>query len=192
MRVIMMLPSDAKVTTEVLWQGILLFASLDVIFVPILIWQIKPAMFWRMRYELIVVTAVFWTCLWFWVIGSFWEAVYQHFFPQWSRWLIPFYQAGLTTLVAILALWLSARAPMHPILNYCLTGGLWGIVTHLWAVHLGIVEKPALLRGASPGAAVIIAFFEFILYWCVIIIMAVLFYISRRWLSRHLATGLRV
>ena len=69
---------------------------LDLILVPTLIWQIKPAMFQRMRSALILATAIFWTRLWFWVIGSFWEMVYHHFFPGWSRWLIPFYQAGLT------------------------------------------------------------------------------------------------
>ncbi|MDL1943606.1 hypothetical protein FBQ99_14830 [Chloroflexi bacterium CFX2] len=169
-----------KITTEMLWQGALLFAILDAILLPILLWRIKPATFRQMRKELMAITAIFWCSLWFWVIRSFWETVYHYFFPEWSRWLIPFLQAGLTTLVAMLAWRLTAKARVHPVLGYCLIGGLWGVITHLWAVHRGIVEKPAMLQGALPAAAVIIAFFEFIFYWCVIIIIAVLVHTSWR------------
>ena len=72
-------------------------------------------------------------------------------------------------------LWESAqRFKFHPVIGYSLLGGLWGIGTHIWAVYRGVVEKPPMLQGASPVAAVVIAFFEYIFYWCVILSVAVL------------------
>jgi hypothetical protein len=34
--------------------------------------------------------------------------------------------------------------------------------------HRGVVSKLPVLQGTSPAAAVVIAFFEFIFYWCII------------------------
>jgi hypothetical protein len=48
------------------------------------------------------------------------------------------------------------------------------MVTHLWAVYRGIADKPPMLQGASPTAAVIIAIFEFMFYWCIILSAAAL------------------
>jgi hypothetical protein len=35
-------------------------------------------------------------------------------------------------------------------------------LTHTWAVYRGVVDKPPMLQDASPVAAVVIAFFEYI------------------------------
>jgi len=35
------------------------------------------------------------------------------------------------------------------------------------AIMRGILEKPSMLQGSNPAAAVVIAAFEFIFYWCV-------------------------
>jgi len=175
----MTLPPVVKISTELLWRGALLFASLDLILVSLLVWRVKPATFRQLKWELILVTAVFWGALWFWAVGYYWELVYQYLFPGWSRWYLPFFQAALTALAASLAWRLSWRMCINPVLAYCLLGGLWGFLTHLWAVHMGVVDKPPFLQGAAPISAVVIAIFEFIFYWCVIILLALLVRFAR-------------
>jgi hypothetical protein len=56
-----------------------------------------------------------------------------------------------------LALWLK----LNPVLGYCRLGGVWGSLTQIWAIYRGVVTKPLMLQGASPVAAVIIAFFAY-------------------------------
>ena len=50
--------------------------------------------------------------------------------------------------------------------------GLWGIITHVIAILRGILDKPPMLKGSDPFAALAISFFEFIFYWCVCLAMA--------------------
>lgn len=182
----MILPPDVKITTDLLWRGALLFAGLDIILVSVLVWRVSPTTFRQLLGELIATTALFWCGLWFWAIGYFWDSVYQYVFPAWSRWLIPFFQAALTVLVAALAWHLSGRLRLHPVLSYCLMGGLWGMLSHVRAVALGIVDKPPLLQGAAPIAAIVVAIWEFALYWCVTIIGALLIRAGRQWAKSHL------
>lgn len=177
----MQLPPDVKITTEILWRGALLFALLDLPFVAILTWRIKSNLFTQIKWELCVVSALFWWSLWYTVIRFFWETVYRYVFPGWAYWYLPFFQAILAALVALLAWWIASYMRTYPVLAYCLLGGLWGVITHLWAVHLGIITKPPLLQGAQPLAAVVIAFFEFIFYWCIIVTGASLLHSLRRW-----------
>jgi len=58
------------------------------------------------------------------------------------------------------------------VLTFCLLGGVLGSLTHIWAVTRGIVTKPPMLQGASPLGAVVFAFFEYIFYWCTILLLA--------------------
>jgi hypothetical protein len=50
------------------------------------------------------------------------------------------------------------------------------VLTHLQAVQRGIVDRPPLLQGAAPAAAVVIAFFEFTFYWALCVAIAALLY----------------
>ena len=52
----------------------------------------------------------------------------------------------------------------HLGMRFCLFGGLWGMMTHLFAVSIGIVCKPPVLQGAAPVVAVVMAIFEFMFY----------------------------
>ena len=65
------------------------------------------------------------------------------------------------------------------------------MITHLFAVSLGIVSKPPALQGAAPVAAVVIAIFEFMFYWCVILSVAVFLYHGWRKM-RHLSVQEKV
>jgi hypothetical protein len=97
--------------------------------------------------------------------------VYGYVLPPWSRWLLPPAQALLAGAVTVLVVRI-ADGLRHPVIAFCLLGGLWGSLAHVWAVYRGIMTKPPMLRGASPVAAVIFAFFEFTLYFCLIVVVA--------------------
>ena len=169
-----MLPPGVKITTDVLWLGTLIFAAIDAVFIPILAWRIHPATFRRLKWVLGITTAIFWSSLWTWGLVNFWDSIYRYVFPAWAHWFIPPTFGLLYAGISVLFWWLALHFRGNAVVNFCLLGGLWGMLTHLLAVFLGIVNKPPILQGAAPVAAVIFAIFEFMLYWCIILTVAVL------------------
>ena len=160
--------SQVKVTTEVLLKGALLFAIIDAVFVTILARIIKPETLHKMKWRLVIIMVIFFAALFGTLVSVvFWDPVYHLVFPVWARWIIPPFCGILFASFGLFAWWLSFRLNTNAVLNFCLLGGLWGIITHIWAVYRGILEKPPMLQGANPIAAVVIATFEFIFYWCV-------------------------
>ena len=166
------MPSDIKITTELLYKGALMFALMDAVFIPFLVWRVKEETFRRLKWPLVIAAALTWYGIWSWAIGNFWEDVYSYLFPAWAQTWVPriaFIAAGLVAF----GLWtLFLRIKGKPVLIYCLLGGILGSITHIWAVYRGIVTTPPMLQGASPLGAVVIAFFEYIFYWCVILTIA--------------------
>jgi hypothetical protein len=158
-------------------QGALFFALADAVYITLLVWRIKPVLFQSVKWVQFILAGLIWFGIWSWAIGNFWESVYVYVFPIWGTYLIPPLFGLLMALVS-LSLWALAMQfrRLHPVLVYTLLGGLWGVCTHIWAVHRGIVEKPPMLRGASPIAAVVIAFFEYMFYWCAILSLSALTY----------------
>ena len=116
------------------------------------------------------------------LVGSilFWDRVYGHVFPAALRWWLAPGQAALTVAIAGAAIAIAARLPGWPVVSYCLLGGVWGVLGHAWGIYLGLMDKPPLLHGASPVAAVILAFFEFTFYFCVVVAAASLVHRLRR------------
>jgi hypothetical protein len=160
--------TNARVTTEVLWRGTLLFAPVDLLFLVLLARGVTAERFGEIRRLLPLTAGVFWFLIWLCLAAMvFWQAVYSYVFPVWSRWLLPPAQALLGAAVTLIAVRIAERV-LRPVVAFCLLGGLWGSIAHVWAVYRGIMTKPPMLRGASPAAAVIFAFFEFTLYYCLI------------------------
>lgn len=175
------MPTDIKITTELLLMGALIFAVIDAIYIPLLIWRVQVETFRGLKWFLAAAAALVWFGIWSWAIGNYWETVYVHVFPAWGRtWtpLIAFFAAGGIAP----GLWaLAVRSRWNPILVYCLAGAALGSLTHTWAVYRGIVTKPPMLIGASPLAAVVIAFFEYGFYWCIILTLACILDGARRY-----------
>ncbi len=166
------MPTEIQITTQMLVQGALIFALIDALFVPLLAWRIPKDSFRQWKWMLVIAAALTWFGIWSWAIGNFWHTVYAYVFPAWARTWVPFIAFFVAGAVA-LGLWtLSGRGSGNAIVTYCLLGGALGSLTHIWAVYRGIVTKPPMLQGASPLAAVAIAFFEYIFYWCVILLLA--------------------
>jgi len=178
----MTLPPDFKVTSEMLWQATLILAVIDVGFIPLLAWRIKPLVFRRLKWALLATTAIFWSTLWIWALVNFWDSVYRYVFPDWARWLIPPAYGLLFAAVGLVFWWLALRCPGNAVVGFCLLGGLWGMITHIWAVYRGIVDKPPMLQGVDPVAAIVVAVFEFMFYWCIILSVALLLQLGRQWL----------
>ncbi|MBZ5586508.1 MAG: hypothetical protein LAQ30_30845, partial [Acidobacteriia bacterium] len=57
-------------------------------------------------------------------------------------------------------------------LSFVLLGAALGPLTHLWGLARGLMEKPPMLRGASPAAAVIVSAPEFAFYFGLIVLLA--------------------
>jgi hypothetical protein len=166
--------ADTHVTTGVLVAGAIAFALFDAVFLVFLARHVGLARFVRLRRLLPVVTGLLWLGLWIWAVGFFWHSVYSYVFPAWARWLLPPGQAVLTGAIAVLAYRLAIRLPRHPVVGYCLLGGVWGLLSHILAIWRGILEKPPMFEGAHPVAAVVLAFFEFTLYFCIVVAVSAL------------------
>ena len=167
-------PTDVRITTELLWQATLFFALADLIIVPLLAWRIPNLRFRRLPRWLAGVALIVWMAIWFSAIAGFWETVYRYIFPGWAHWVVPIAFPALDAAVALLLWLLAQRLPGRSAAWFCLFSGVWGSLTHVWAVSLGITEKPPMLQGASPAAAIVFAFFEYMLYFNGILALAAL------------------
>lgn len=164
--------TDLKISTEMLYQGALLFALLDAFYLPLLAWRVRRAVFQGLQWELILSAALVWWGIWSWAIGNFWNTVYIYVFPAWVQIWAPWLAFVLAGLVAF-GLWkIAMRLRWNAVLVYGLLGGTLGSLTHAWALTRGLITQTPMLQGASPLAAVVIAFFEFMFYWCVILTLA--------------------
>jgi hypothetical protein len=164
----MIASNDLKVTSEILWRGALLFAVIDLVFVSVIIKIVKPSDFLKMKWTLVIVLALFFTFLFGFITSIlFWDSVYSYVFPSWSRWIIPPIYGLLFSMAGLFFWWIACRIPAYRVIIFSLFGGLWGVITHILAIYRGILDKPPMLTGASPAAALTIAAFEFIFYWCI-------------------------
>jgi hypothetical protein len=164
----MIASNDLKVTSEILWRGALLFVVIDLVFVPILFKIVKPADFFKMKWSLVIIMALFFFFLFGFIVSFlFWDSVYSYVFPSWARWIIPPIYGLLFSMAGLFFWWIGSRSSKGQVIIFCLLGGLWGVITHILAISRGILDKPPMLIGASPVAALTIAAFEFIFYWCI-------------------------
>ena len=163
---------DIKITTEMLVQGALIFALMDAVYVPLLVWRVSDETFRRLKWSLVIAAALVWFGIWSWAISNFWETVYSYVFPAWAQTWVPWIAFIVAGVVAFLLWTVAIQTKGRAVPVYCLLGGVLGSLTHFWALTRGIVTKPPMLQGASPLGAVVIAFFEYIFYWCTILVIA--------------------
>jgi hypothetical protein len=169
--------TDAHVTSPVLWRGVLIAVPIDVAFVSVLAWRVKLARFRRLKWPLAATTAVFFAAIWGIVAcGYFWQPVYHYFFPEWSRWVLPPLYGLLFGCASLVSWWLALRLHGNAVVSFCLAIGLSGMLGHIWAAYRGLLDKPPMLQGASPVAAVVFSGFEFMFYSCVILSLASLWH----------------
>jgi hypothetical protein len=162
-----------KVSSELLLKGAALFLLIDLVYLPVLHMVIRPSDFQRIRWKLFWVMAVFFFLLFGSIMSIFyWDSIYSYVFPDWVRWIIPPSYGILFAFVGLIAWHIAAKVPRFCVITFCLLGGLWGVLTHILAIYRGILDKPPMLQGSDPAAALIIAAFEFIFYWCTCLAIA--------------------
>jgi hypothetical protein len=167
--------ADVHITTQLLWRATLFFGLADLLMFTLLAWRIPNRRFQRLPRWLAGVAAIFWASIWLAAMVGFWGMVYRYIFPGWARWVIPFAIPAVDVAVALL-LWRWVQGlPGRSAAWFCLFTGVWGSLTHVWAVALGITVKPPMLQGASPIAVIVFAFFEYLFYFNVILALAALF-----------------
>lgn len=187
-----MIPENFKLLSAQFWLGGVLLGVVDVAFVALLTWRVKPARFRELKWTLAGTAAVFWGIFTSAVVWVFWDIYYRYFLPGWLR------SGGLLLFVPILfgvfALafhGLALRGPGNPIVTFGLLGGLESWLEHLWGIYgLKILDIP-FLQEASPASILAFAFPEYILYWCIVIGLAVLFQRGWRWWSDRRRTRAR-
>ncbi len=164
-----------NISSEQFWINSVITAIIDVIFLAILIWRIKPAQFLELKWTLVVTAALLWSVYASFLVLVFWNTYYQYFYPSW------FHSGGIFVFVpvvfGILALafyWLAIHLPGNPIVTFCLLGGTEGLLEHLWGIYnFKILEIP-FLQGTSPISILAFSFPEYVLYWCIVISIAAL------------------
>ncbi len=165
----MTFPPDLKVTSEVLWRATVIFLFLDAGCSFLILRRINAPLFRDFKWMLVLVTGIFWGLMWTVMAVYLWDPVYQYVFPEWSRWFIPPIYALLFAFISLFFWWIALRWRGNPVLTFLLLGGLWGSLTHTWAIYRGILDKPPMLQGAAPLPVIVFPFFEFVLYWCMIL-----------------------
>ena len=163
------------VSSEQFWISSVIIAVVDVIFILLLVWRIKPAEFRQLKWFLVGSAAIVWSILSIAIVSMFWDTYYTHFFPGWFRsggFLL--YVPLLYSVFAYLFHVVSLRLPGHPLVNFCILTGIESLLEHLWGIYgLKITETP-ILGNASPISILIFSFPEYIFYWCIVIGIAYL------------------
>ncbi len=167
----MNIPDPATFTTLVWWTT-LCVAVVDTLLI-LAIWRfLHTGDFLRMNRWVLLISFVFYTLLWSSVLYFAWDWFYQYVFPPWVHnaglvWGLAYGAAGLGMA------WLSQRLPGNAPANFCLLGGLEGLLTHIWAIYFaGAASKPPLFRGVDPEALLIFAIFEKAFYWIIILLLS--------------------
>lgn len=163
-----MFSEDIIITTDILLKGAIFFAVLDIPYVLLLVWRISPSFFAKLKWYLTLFSGIVWFGIWKWVLSVFWDSVYVFVFPIWGVHWIPYLFSVLMACVS-LGIWtIAMKARVHPLPGFLILTGFWGVLTHIWAIYRGVLIRPPMLRGSSPFAALTLAFFEYIFYWCII------------------------
>jgi hypothetical protein len=176
----------AQVTSELYWIAASVTAIIDVVFVTVLAWRIRPERFHHMKNFLAGSAILFWGGLWTSVMTSrfIWETCYQYIFPPSARWIMPPVMALLDGVLALSFWWLALRLPGNPVVNLVLLGGLESFPGHLRAIQLGILETP-LLKAVSAASALTFGLFEFVFYWSVILAISTILFSIREKVDGH-------
>lgn len=163
--------------TTLYWWSAVVTTLIDVVFFLILVWRVKPPRFQRLTPAITVVGIVFWIAIWatFLWWNYTWEKCYQYVFPSWAPWVVPPLYGLIFGLASAASWWLALRLPIHPIISYCVFGGLASLPGHLQAIYGGgMLERCVLIQGLDAAPMLVFGIFEFGFYWMFILAVAAL------------------
>jgi glucan phosphoethanolaminetransferase (alkaline phosphatase superfamily) len=117
------MPENIKVLSEQFWMSSVVIAIVDVVFVLLLIWRIKPSRFRELKWTLVGTAAMFWSIFGVVLVLIFWDSYYHYFFPSWFRsGGILLYVPILYGAFALAFYWLALRMPGNPIVIFGSSG----------------------------------------------------------------------
>lgn len=138
----------------------------------------------RMGMSLAIGAALFWGTFAIGMLWGFWDSYYQYFYDDRARkWA---WTAALLYAAVGLALWwLATHLPGNKILNFLLLGGVESVPEHILGIYVfRILDRVPDLQGISREFIFIFAFFEYIVYWGIVLALALLI--------QRLLTGARI
>jgi hypothetical protein len=160
---------DIKLTTQDIWFSTMIMIVADaIIVVPLLLASrnIDPA---KLTRPVTGVSAVFWGVLAIGLIFGFWDFYYQYLFPEWIRWVTPL-DILLYGAIGFGMWWLAMKLPGSAVLWFVFLGGIEGIGEHVLGIYsLHVLDKVPWLTGISPLSVIVFSFFEYILYWAMVV-----------------------
>jgi hypothetical protein len=166
---------NIQLTSEIFWVSAAVTALIDAGLLFLILRLIRPERFLQIRVPMIITAGVFWGILGVMVVRSFWVAYYQYFYPRWmGDWGIFVFGPGIGIVLAVLFYWIAARFRSRPIPVFLALVGIEAFLEHLIGIYsFRIMDIPS-FRGVSPLSVLAFSVPEYVCYWCVIILMAVL------------------
>ncbi len=149
----------------------LIFALVALALVMMLARTIPRARFAQLRWPFVAASGLVWAALSAFLAWGFWDIYYSHFYPDSVRLLLP--AAGVEyALLALLLWWVAVRLPLQPVITVCLLGGVESLLEHFLGIqYFGILNLP-ILQNETPLSIYTFAFFEYIIYWSVALLLA--------------------
>lgn len=174
--------TEISLTTEDYGMGTVVASLMAVVIVFLLAWRVEPSQFGQRGWAVAGASAIFWSIFSTAMLWILWDVYYRHIFSGWARWLAPL-NALLYGAIGFVLWWLALRLPGNAIVNFCLLGGLESLPEHLWGIYgLGILDQVPVLEEASPVSILVFAVPEYVVYWGVVLGLAVL--LRRGWQRR--------
>ena len=184
---------DFVATSGLYWASALVTAVIDLAFVALLAWRVQPERFRQLKWPLLGASLIFWISLWTSVVCWCWDWCYRYVFPSWGHWVIPPVYGLIFGAMGLAFWWLALHLPGNPVATFCILGGLQSLPGHLWAIYgVRMLDKVPILRAVSPSSALVFGVFEFVFYWGVIVIIALVVVRVRDWRRRQAQVRARI
>ncbi len=165
------MPADIHLTTPIVWTCAGIVAGVDIFLGLIAQRALSREQFNRLRRLLILSAGIFYLLVWSSAMRWAWDWFYVYIFPSWARLALPPIFFMGYALLAWGMTWLSLRLPGSPAVNWCVLGGVEGLLSHLLAIYgLGAATKPPIMLGTDPLVVLIFAIFEKAFYWSLILL----------------------
>ncbi len=171
---------NISMTNADVWRSTLLFGVLGMVPLALITLLTPKSAYSRAGIPAVIASAGFWFAASLIAAIYFWEIYYQYIFPGWLRILLPF-NLILYGAIGYLLWFIAVRLPFHPAVGFAILGGLEGVGEHILGVYaLGILRRVPWLSDLDPGPVLVFSFFEYVLYWTIVLWLAYL--ISRFWM----------
>ncbi len=145
---------------------------LSLIILALAAWRLKRPAFSSLPWQSFGTAAgLFWGLLSAVLFTTYWTPYYRFFAPSWNRFLGPIAAVALYSLLGLLLRWAALRLPGAPAVSFCLLGGLESIPEHAIAIYRFDILQIPILRGSTPISIFLFAFFEYVLFWGLVLLL---------------------